>query len=144
MTDTTLSTPLSDDERAKLASVADLLITRSSGMPSASDARVEREFIDRVFGVRPDLLDAVRAGLRQIRSPLPDSFDELESRALPGLRALADAVTAAYFLNPDVARLVGYRKRSVIPIRFDDDLEGLVAPVSARGPIYRPTPREDS
>ncbi|TAJ50291.1 MAG: hypothetical protein EPO52_00265 [Herbiconiux sp.] len=136
--------PLSDDERAKLASVADLFITRSSGMPSASDARVHSEFIDRVFGVRPDLLHAVRTGLRQIKPPLPGTFEELSDRGLPGLRALADAVTAAYFLNPDVARLVGYQKRSVIPIRFDDDLDGLVAPVSARGPIYRPTPREDS
>ena len=140
----TPDTPLSGDERAKLGSVADLFITRTSGMPSASDARVHSEFIDRVFSVRPDLLDAVRTGLRQVKPPLPDSFEELSDRGLPGLRALAEAVTAAYFLNPDVARLVGYRKRSVIPIHFDDDLEGLVAPVSARGPIYRPTPREDS
>ncbi len=60
--------------------------------------------------------------------------------AVAAAKRASDAVTAAYFLNPDVAQLVGYRKRSVIPIRFDDDLEGLVAPVSARGPIYRPTP----
>lgn len=131
---------LSDEERTKLAALADLLIPRSSGMPSASDAAVHGEFIDRVFAVRADLVAAVRDGLDQIPEPLPESFEELSSRGLAGLRPLADAVTAAYFLNPDVARLVGYRKRSVIPIRFDDDLDGLVVPVTARGPIYRPTP----
>lgn len=131
---------LTPAERAKLAVVGDLLITRDAGMPSASDAGVQNEYIDQVFAVRPDLLDSVRAGLEQIADAVPTSFAELSARELPGLRALADAVTAAYFLNPAVAQLVGYRKRSFIPIRFDDDLDRLVAPVSARGPIYRPTP----
>ena len=98
------------------------------------------EFIDRVFSVRPDLADAVRAGLDEIAEPLPSSFLELQERSLSRLRPLAEAVTAAYFLNPQVAQLVGYRKRSVIPIRFDEDLDSLVGPVDRRGPIYRPTP----
>ncbi|MDO9396136.1 MAG: hypothetical protein Q7T71_06305, partial [Herbiconiux sp.] len=134
------ATMLSEAERSKLAAVADLLIPRSAEMPSASDAAVPTDYIDRVVAVRPDLLDAVRTGLDQIVEPLPASFEELSARRLPGLRGLADAVTAAYFVNPEVAQAVGYRKRSVIPIRFDDDLDGLVAPVSARGSIYRPTP----
>ena len=131
---------LTAEERAKLAVVADLLIPRTSGMPSASDASVEGEFIDRVFAVRPDLAEAVRAGLAEIDEPLPGSFPELQARALARTRPLAEAVTAAYVLNPQVAQLVGYRKRSVIPIRFDEDLDALVAPVDRRGPIYRPTP----
>lgn len=127
-------------ERSRLAAVADLLIPRASGMPSASEALVHEEFIDRVFSVRPDLADGVRSGLADIADPLPSSFPELQARALPRVRALAEAVTAAYFLNPQVAQLVGYRKRSVIPIRFDEDLDALVSSVNARGPIYRPTP----
>lgn len=131
---------LSSDERGTLAVIADLLIPRTSGMPSASDADVQGEYIDRVFGVRADLIDAVSDGLKQIAAPLPTTFDELLARDLPGFRPLAEAVTAAYFLNPTVAQLIGYRKRSAIPIRFDEDLAGLVEPVSSRGPIYRPTP----
>ncbi|WP_158437749.1 gluconate 2-dehydrogenase subunit 3 family protein [Naasia lichenicola] len=128
------------DERASLAAVADLLIPHTDQMPSGSEADVQGEFIDRVLSVRPDLLDAVRTGLAQVEEPLPADFAELDARGLSGLRALAEAVTAAYFLNPDVAKLVGYRKRSAIPIRFDEDLDDLVASVTGRGPIYRPTP----
>lgn len=131
---------LDTSERTRLAVVADLLIPRSDGMPSGSDADAHGEYIDRVFGVRPDLIEAVRTGLTEIVDPVPATFAELQERGLPGLRSLADAVTAAYFLNPEVAALVGYRKRSVIPIRFDGDLESLVAPVTQRGAIYRPTP----
>jgi hypothetical protein len=140
--DATAGTPaaLTDDDRTKLAAIADLLIPRTSGMPSASDAAVHGEFIDRVFSVRPDLAEGVRAALDEIAEPVPASFPELQARALPRLRSLAEAATAAYFLNPQVAQLVGYRKRSVIPIRFDEDLDALVAPVDRRGPIYRPTP----
>jgi len=131
---------LTDLQRARLAQVADLFIPRASGMPSASDADVQGEYIDRVFGVRPDLADAVAAGLAELPETLPESFAELAALQLARLRSLADAVTAAYFLNPEVARRVGYRQRSVIPIRFDEDLDTLVASVRARGPIYRPTP----
>jgi hypothetical protein len=131
---------LSPAERAKLGGVADLLIPRASGMPSGSDADAHGEHLDRVFDVRPDLLDAVRAGLEEVPEPLPASFAALDALQLAGLRPLADAVTAAYFLNPEVSRLVGYRKRSVIPIRFDEDLDELVVHVVARGPRYRPTP----
>jgi len=131
-------------ERAKLGAIADLLIPRTSGMPSGTDADVQGEFIDRVFEVRPDLVEVVRSGLEQVPEPLPASFPALEALRLTRLRPLAEAVTAAYFLNPEVSRLVGYRTRSVIPIRFDEDLGELVAPVLARGPIYRPTPPSHS
>jgi hypothetical protein len=131
---------LTAEERARLGAVADLLIPRASGMPSASEADVQGEYIDRVVSVRPDLLQAVRSGLAALPHPLPESYVALESLQIAGLRPLADAITAAYFINPEVARLVGYRKRSVIPIRFDEDLDQLVTHVVARGPIYRPTP----
>jgi hypothetical protein len=137
-------TALSRLERSKLGELADLLIPRASGMPSGAEADVHGEYIDRVFEVRPDLIDLVRSGLEEVPEPLPSTFEALEALKPTHLRPLADAVTAAYFLNPEVSRLVGYRKRSVIPIRFDDDLGELVSRVVARGPIYRPTPASDA
>ena len=131
---------LTTAERLALGELADILIPRGEGMPSGTDADVQTTFIDKVFTVRPDLLSAVRTGLTELPEPLPASFDELSVLDIPSLRPLADAITAAYFLNPEVARLVGYSKRSVIPIRFDEDLDSLVGDVVARGPIYRPTP----
>jgi hypothetical protein len=132
--------PLSAEERAAVARIADLLIPRTATMPSGTDAEAHGAFLDRVFEVRPDVIEAVRRGLAQAPAALPTAVADLEPAAWDGLRPVADAVTAAYFINPEVARLVGYRKRSVIPIRFDEDLDGLVAEVVARGPIYRPTP----
>lgn len=131
---------LTPSERLLLGTLADVLIPRSAEMPSGAEAEVATIYIDKVFDVRPDLLDTVRAGLAELPEQLPSSFTELSGLGLGSLRAVADAVTAAYFLNPEVARRVGYRKRSVIPIRFDEDLDDLVGDVVARGPIYRPTP----
>ena len=136
-------TTLTSSERSRLGELADILIPRASGMPGGSDADVQGVHIDRVFGVRPDLIEVVRRGLAQLPDTLPGSFEELQSLHLDGLRGVADAITAAYFLNPEVARLVGYRKRSVIPITFDDDLPELVSAVVDRGPIYRPTPIQE-
>lgn len=133
-------TALTHDERVMLGTLADLLIPRASGMPSGTEADVHSVYIDRVFEVRPDLIETVHSGLAGLRDPMPETFESFESSELARLRPLAEAITAAYFLNPHVARLVGYRKRSVIPIRFDEDLDELVTQVVARGPIYRPTP----
>ncbi|WP_438354342.1 hypothetical protein [Microbacterium sp. CJ88] len=124
-------------DRERLAALADLLIPASDGMPSGSSAQAHNTYLDSVFAVRPDLVEVVRAGLDVLPDPVPAALAEVP---MPQLRPVADALTAAYFLNPDVAASVGYRKRSVIPIRFDDDLDGLVADVVARGTIYRPTP----
>lgn len=135
-------TALTPAERRTLDAAAALLIPAGAQMPSGADAEVASTYIDRVFGVRPDLIDAVRSGLADLPDPLPASFTELSALGIDSLRPLAEAVTAAYFLNPEVARLVGYRTRSVIPIRFDDDLDDLVDDVVARGPIYRPTPED--
>ena len=131
---------LSDRERSELAEVADLFIPASDSMPSASQALVHTEGIDRVFSVRDDLVAGVRLALDDLSGRIPPTFDALRAAPPLGFAQLAEAVTAAYFLNPDVARSVGYTKRSEIPIVFDTDLDSLVSAVTARGPIYRPTP----
>ena len=134
-------------ERELLARVADLLIPQGDKMPSATQALVHTEGIDKVFTVRPDLEDGIRIALDALAEAdtagrFPDSFDALYGAEIAGFAQLSEAVTAAYFLNPHVATSVGYTKRSEIPIVFDTDLDFLVRDVTARGPIYRPTPGE--
>ena len=123
--------------------LADLLIPPASNMPGGSDAQANGEYLDRVFEVRPDLVETIRSGLTHVPDPLPATFEQIDPATFALLRPVADAVTAAYFINPEVARLVGYRQRSVIPIQFDEDLDALVGKVVARGPIYRPTPARE-
>lgn len=127
-------------ERTHLATIADLIIPRSATMPSGSEADAHASYLDAVFDMRPDLLEVVRANIGASPAVLPAQLDEETATAL---RPTADALTAAYFLNPDVARRVGYRKRSVVPIEFDRDLDLLTEAVTDRGPIYRPTPRPE-
>ena len=133
---------LTDEDRATLAAVADLLIPHGDTMPSASDAHVHTSGIDKVITARPDLEQGVLAALQELGAARPSSFAELWEQHLPHFAALAQAITAGYFLDPDVAQRIGYRKRSAIPISFDNDLNILVADVVARGPIYRPTPAD--
>jgi hypothetical protein len=127
-------------DRARLARFADLLIPRGDGMPSGSEADAHGAQLDRVFEVRPDLVQTVADGLAVLPDPLPASVDAFDPALFARLRGVADALTSAYFIDPEVARRVGYRRRTVIPIRFDDDLAALTAAVTRRGPIYRPTP----
>ncbi len=128
------------EQLERLARIADLLIPRSAAMPSGADADAHGAYLDRVFEARPDLVDTVLTALAHVPVPLPSSLDDVDPQTFAAIRPLADALTAAYFINPEVARRVGYRTRSVIPIRFDEDLDSLVSSVVARGPIYRPTP----
>jgi hypothetical protein len=135
-----MSTELTTAERERIAVLADLLIPRTGEHRAASEADVAGSGIDRVLGVRPDLLDAVRGFLADLDGAAPATFAELYALGSPRFRGFADAVTAAYYLHPEVAKQVGYEKRSEIPIVFDTDLDALVTTVAARGPIYRPTP----
>jgi len=52
-------------------------------------------------------------------------------------------VTAAYFMNPDVRKAVGYTGQGPSPLdpRVDYMEDGLLESVIKRGPIYRPTPK---
>ena len=135
---------LDDARRSTLAVIADLLIPASPTALSASAADVHGTGIDRVLGVRPDLLAPVVGLIDEVTSAPPSTFEDLHALGLSHFGALAEAVTAAYYLNPVVAAGVGYAKRSAIPIVFDNDLDELVRTVAARGPIYRPTPSPDS
>jgi hypothetical protein len=135
---------LSPDDRGMFARLADVLIPTGSGMPSASQADVASRWLDRVLAARPDLEQPLRRALEVARGR-----DPIE--AIAGLRAndpaafgvLAEIVPAAYFMNPDVQRAIGYSGQGPRPIdpRPDYAEHDLLGSVIRRGPIYRPTPR---
>ena len=127
---------MTDIDRARLGELADALIPAESGMPSASQAGAVGEWLDAVLEARPDLAAplATAAG----RSSVEEVKDDPAAWG-----ALTAAVTAAYYMNPEVRDKVGYAGQRAIP--FDPDHEdyledGLLDSVKARGPVYRPTP----
>jgi hypothetical protein len=101
-----------------LDTLADQLIPGEAGMPSASEAGATGVWLEAVFEARPDLREPVEQ-----RDPA----------------ALATAIVAAYYFNPDVRERIGYPGQLAIPLGPPDH-EELLESVRARGPVYRPTP----
>lgn len=127
-------------ERATLAALADVLIPAGAGFPSASEAGVAAEGLDKVLAVRPDLADGLRALLKAARGRAPAEF----VKGLPPeeFGILAELVPGAYFMNPAVLAKLGYAGQTprAIDPRPDWLDEGLLQSVIDRGRIYRPTP----
>jgi hypothetical protein len=132
-------------DRTTLAALADVLIPAADGMPAASEAGTAGEWLDEVLGVRADLEAPLRAVLERARGVDPAAeVERLERDEPEAFEALSTAVAAAYFLNPEVRRLIGYPGQERRPIEPEDppdyEQDGLLASVVARGPIFRPTP----
>lgn len=129
---------LIDADRARLARLADLLISGSPGWPSASAADVHGTWMDRTFAARPDLAETViavlalpgepREVLAGLRNEEPKRFD-----------GFSYAVAGTYLMNPKVRRQFGLpggppEKNPPLPDESDFYLDGgLLDPVIARG-----------
>jgi len=130
-------------DRALLGRLADELIPAGEGFPSASSAGVAGAWLDAVLTARPDLEVALKDLLQKARIGIPAAVVERLRTDDPGaFGILAEITAAAYFMNSDVQRAIGYSGQDPRPIDprpdyLDDDL---LEAVIRRGPIYRPTP----
>lgn len=146
-----IDTPLMLDEEARmrLAALADVMVPGGEGLPSASAVNAHEKWIDRVLAVRPDLVHPVRAALARNGEP---------AVALAGLReddegtfeSFGYVVAAAYLIHPRVRKLLGYpsnipNPQPAYPDEADAYLaDGILDPVVARGPAFRPIPTRSS
>jgi len=132
-------------ERALLAGLADVLIPAGDGFPSARQADVADEGLDQVLSFRPDLAAALKSLLAAAPGrPPADLVAEIQAKDPAGFDALAELVSGAYFMNPQVRAALGYQGQTPRPIdpRPDYFEDGLLQSVLDRGPIFRPTPGE--
>jgi len=137
---------LEDTEREALRALADALIPGGAGLPSASEADVHRKWIDRTLRARPDLEECVVAVVRRSREPKAE-LERLREESRVTFDGFTLAVTASYFMNPRVRKLLGYpgtapKRKPTYQDEADFYLDGgkLLQPVLERGPIYRATP----
>jgi len=131
-------------QRAVLAGLADVLIPAGEGMPSASAAAVAEEGLNQVLAAVPSLAASLADVLTRAKGRDPDEFIASLARIDPsGYGVLTEVVTAAYFMNPEVLKAVGYTGQGPSPLdpRVDYMEDGLLESVIKRGPMYRPTPK---
>lgn len=129
-------------ERALLGKLADVLIPAGERSLSASAAEMSGQWLDQVLIARPDLAKGLKTLLHEADGrAAEEAITHLRTKdAAFGI--LAEVVTGAYFMNPDVQRAIGYAgqgQRAIDPAP-DYLADGLLDSVIQRGPIYRPTP----
>ena len=135
----------SDEEHQLIGALADLVIPHGDTMPSATEVDVHTSGVEGVVGRRPDLIEPVTALLRRAAGQRPATLQELISIDAAQFNAFAELVAGAYYLDPRVEALTGYRGRAAIPVgdvnRQEIELQALVAPVVDRGNTWRVTPQ---
>ena len=126
--------------------LAQVLIAGGAGMPSATEADVQSEWIDRVLAARPDLSDVIRIAASSMDDPQA-TLEKLAHEDPDGLERLRYAIAAAYLMNPRVRALLGYPggvpgKQPAYHDEADAYLDGgILDAVIERGPIYRSAPK---
>jgi len=113
------STPdaITEPMRRRLEELGDALIPAAEGMPSASDVVIGGALLDRVLGVRPDLIEPLHTALGPaMRAPdlLPDQL------ARQDRRTLCYVVAAAYYLDEGVRARLGYPGTIAHPVQVRD------------------------
>jgi hypothetical protein len=133
---------ITDELRAWLRAIADVLIPAADGMPSASEVGVADQQLDLVLAARPDLTrHLLRAYARTSDVDGATAFAALTELDPDAEGAIAQIVAGGYYASAKVRELIGYTGQQPIPVRPPDFPEyveeGLLERVVARGPIYR-------
>lgn len=135
---------LTDELRASLARVADILIPPSDLMPAASEAGVAGDLLDLTVSVRPDLWSRVVALLADCDVQSPQTLvQDLRTDNPRAFDALCELVAGAYFMSDRVRDLIDYRGPEASESLMDiGEFLELIEPVIDRGPCYREIPEE--
>jgi NDP-sugar pyrophosphorylase family protein len=142
--DPTLAAGVVDDAlRDRLRRFADVLIPAAHGMPGAGEVGVADGQLDKVLAVRPDLAEPLARAVADVDpADHETSLARLRDSDLPAHDALLLVVAGGYYIDPDVRRRIGYDGQQPVEVRPEIIPnyveEGLIEPLLARGPVYRP------
>ena len=132
-----------------LALLADALVPGGSGLPAATAAGVPGAGVQAVLAARPELRAPLERLLERLaRTDPPVDVAQLRRDAPEDFALLTFVVAGGYLQDPDVQSALGYAGRVAAPLDEPDagpDFEAdLLAPVRARGPVYRRTDQPGS
>lgn len=135
---------LSETESAALLRVADCLIPASGPNPKASDADQYTSYLHLALAARTDVFDAVVAAACKL-SDVPDGelWDALKTMAAEDKSTfdpLSAVLAGAYFMTPQVMKLIGYpgqhRDPAPLELAAEEIGSGILDPVLERGFTY--------
>lgn len=137
-----MSSILDDARRRTLDGLADALIPAAAGKPSASEAGVSGELLDRTLAAVPAWTEPLLALLDEAEGRDPDRFARRLREERPDeFAVLSLAAAGAYFLNPQVRELIGYPGQEAHPLSLAAAPEyvenGMLERVYERSPGHR-------
>lgn len=104
----TLPLDVLEHERRALAGIAEVLIPRADGMPSAGDLDLVNRPLDRVLRARPDLALPIKRLAAECGGDPRQAVLSLELRDPQLFEALLQAVLGAYYMDRRVRALISY------------------------------------
>lgn len=135
---------LTDTELAALLRVADCLIPASGPNPKASEAEQYTSYLELALAARADVFEAVVDAAGKV-ADIPDDqlWNALEAMSTEDkviFDPLSAVVAGAYFMTPQVMKLIGYpgqhRDPAPLELAAEEIGSGILDPVLERGFIY--------
>ncbi|WP_375569707.1 hypothetical protein ABWH92_15020 [Ahrensia marina] len=132
---------LTDGQKTRLGEFARVMLPGSSRMPSAVDLDLWHNPVDEVLAIDPTRLEPLLQFLA-LEGPV-ETLADVEALAqadTSGFEALGVVLANAYFMHTAVRESIGYPGQEARDSSggLSEEDEALLAPVIARGPIYRP------
>lgn len=135
-------TPISPELRTVFQRLADILIAEGHGKPPASAIGIGRDLLDRALATLPSFSGPLLDILEEAKDANPETFTRLLHSSRPtDFRVLATVTVGAYYLSPEVRRLIGYPGQAPAPLSTAGTPEyltnGMLERVYERHPGYR-------
>ncbi|MDF1734682.1 MAG: hypothetical protein P1U37_05310 [Minwuia sp.] len=136
---------LSATQRASLDAIADVLIPAALGMPCFTGAGDVAAMVDHVMALRPELTEGLKQALDRVGEgeDAAAAAERLNQEDPGGLATIGLVASSAYYMMPEVRRIMGYRGQEQRPATAEEEndwmRDDLLQPVIDRGPIYRDT-----
>lgn len=134
---------LSDPRRAALNAIGDVLIPAALDMPCFTGAGDVDAMVDHVLALRPELTERLNQALDRVGADenAAAAAERLNREDPDGLATIGLVASSAYYMMPEVRRIMGYRGQEQRPATADEEhdymRDNLLQPVIDRGPIYR-------
>jgi hypothetical protein len=138
---------MNDTHKTTFLAVADDLIPSHGKMPAFSECCSYEDALA-ALDFRSDLKEAFERGVSiDTAGNVTAAVDKLVADDSEAFDAVSSVALCTYFMNPAVREMIGYPGQE--SVGYDSKatqsylLDGSLAKVIARGPIYKPTPGLD-